>query len=63
MPVYNSVFDCIKANFRNGGIIRFYRGMPAKLARVIPDAAILFVVYEQFKQYFENIQYIDKNKK
>ena len=60
MTVYNNVFDCIKQNYRSGGIVRFYRGMTAKLVRVVPDAAILFVVYEQFKSSFENIQYTSK---
>ena len=57
MPVYNGVMDCIRRNYREHGMIRFYRGMTAKLARVMPDAAILFLVYEYLKDYFENINY------
>ena len=55
MPVYNGLMDCLRQNYRQHGMKRFYRGMTAKLARVIPDAAILFFVYEHLKNYFEDL--------
>eukprot|EP00484_Ammonia_sp_Unknown_P000232 CAMPEP_0197023128 /NCGR_PEP_ID=MMETSP1384-20130603/3919_1 /TAXON_ID=29189 /ORGANISM="Ammonia sp." /LENGTH=303 /DNA_ID=CAMNT_0042451303 /DNA_START=53 /DNA_END=964 /DNA_ORIENTATION=- len=57
MPMYNGVLQCIVVNFRQGGIARFYHGLSAKLARVVPDAAILFVAYEGLKDFFEDVYY------
>eukprot|EP01084_Bolivina_argentea_P282603 483773_1 len=58
-PMYNNVFECIKVNYKQGGIKRFYFGLSAKLARVIPDAAILFLAYESLKDFFEDV-YVKK---
>lgn len=57
MPMYDGVLQCIKVNLREGGIIRFYHGLSAKLARVVPDAAILFVAYEGLKDFFDDIYF------
>eukprot|EP01083_Nonionella_stella_P022706 62766_1 len=55
MSIYNGVLDCIYTNYKQGGIKRFYCGLSAKLVRVIPDAAILFLAYESLKDFFEDI--------
>ena len=57
MPKYSSVWECIQSNIKRKGIGRFYRGLSAKLVRVIPDAAILFLSYEMLKDYFEDVHY------
>lgn len=49
MPTYSSLSQCLIINFREGGIRRFYQGLSAKLVRVVPDAAILFIAYENLK--------------
>lgn len=54
MPRYKGVMDCIISTLKRKGITRFYRGLTAKLVRVVPDAAILFVAYESLKDYFED---------
>mmetsp|Transcript_23476 Transcript_23476/g.20569 ORF Transcript_23476/g.20569 Transcript_23476/m.20569 type:complete len:297 (-) Transcript_23476:183-1073(-) len=57
MPMYDGVIQCIKINFQQGGMRRFYHGLSAKLARVIPDAAILFLAYESLKDFFDDIYF------
>ena len=57
MPMYDGVIQCIKINFNQGGIRRFYHGLSAKLARVVPDAAILFLAYESLKDFFDDIYF------
>jgi len=52
MPHFTGIMDCILTTLQTSGIFRFYSGLSAKLVRVIPDAAILFVAYETVKDYF-----------
>ena len=59
MKVYNGVWDCIRVNYKEGGVRRFYYGLSAKLLRIVPDSAILFLTYETLKDFFEDI-YIQK---
>ena len=61
LPQYNGLLHCIQDTRKKYGLIRFYSGMTAKLVRVVPDAAILFVTYEFFKDRFQNI-YIQDGK-
>ena len=51
MVRYGGLFQCITVNYRQGGVKRFYHGLSAKMVRVIPDAAILFVSYEFIKDF------------
>ena len=39
--------------WRENGIIGFYAGIKPDLIRLIPSNAILFIVYESLKKYFE----------
>jgi len=54
MPKYKGVIDCVVTTLKKKGILRFYRGLSAKLVRVVPDAAILFLAYESLKDYFDD---------
>ena len=57
LPQYNGVFHCISDTWKHHGIVRFYSGITAKLVRVVPDAAILFLAYEYMKDRFEHIYF------
>mmetsp|Transcript_59620 Transcript_59620/g.98396 ORF Transcript_59620/g.98396 Transcript_59620/m.98396 type:complete len:296 (+) Transcript_59620:38-925(+) len=57
MPMYNGLLQCVAVNWRQGGLTRFYYGLSAKLVRVVPDAAILFLAYETLKDLFEDIYF------
>jgi len=46
MVRYDGLFQCITSNYEQGGIRRFFHGLSAKMVRVVPDAAILFVSFE-----------------
>ena len=59
MVKYDGLLHCIKYNYKEGGIKRFYFGLNAKLLRIIPDSAILFLAYETLKDFFHDI-YISK---
>ena len=49
MKQFSGVMECITLTYKEGGLLRFYSGITAKLVRVIPDAAILFLTYESLK--------------
>ena len=58
MVRYDGLFQCIAHNYRQGGVQRFYHGLTAKMVRVIPDAAILFVSFEFIKDLIERSSYL-----
>jgi len=51
MVRYDGLFQCISSNYRAGGVRRFYHGLSAKMVRVVPDAAILFVSWEFINEW------------
>ena len=55
MKVYNGLLDCLRSNYAEGGIARFYYGISAKIIRVVPDAAILFLAYESLKDLLHDV--------
>ena len=55
MKVYNGLLDCVKSNLKEGGVARFYYGISAKIIRVVPDAAILFLAYESLKDLLHDV--------
>ena len=55
MKVYKGLLDCIKTNYKEGGVARFYYGLSAKIIRVVPDAAILFLAYESLKDMLHDV--------
>ena len=55
MKVYDGLLDCVKTNLREGGLRRFYFGISAKIVRVVPDAAILFLAYESLKNMLHGV--------
>jgi len=52
LPKFKGVVDCLIYAYHRG-LVRFYHGLSAKLVRVMPDAAILFLTYEYLKNYFQ----------
>jgi solute carrier family 25 protein 33/36 len=48
---YKGVFSGMALIYRNEGIRGLYGGMSAHLLRVVPNAAIMFVTYEQILKF------------
>ncbi len=51
---YNGTIDCIKNVIKNEGIMSFYKGLGARLMRVIPGQGIIFASYEKISFFLEN---------
>ena len=58
MVRYDGLLQCIAFNYRQGGVRRFYYGLTAKMVRVIPDAAILFVSFEFIRDFMNRNSYL-----
>ena len=48
-----SIFKLIKTTIRNEGMRALFAGFFANLARIVPNYAIIFVLYESMSNYFE----------
>ena len=55
LPVFNGIWHCCRYAYAQHGFLRFYHGLSAKLVRVVPDAAILFLAYESIKSYMAKL--------
>jgi solute carrier family 25 (mitochondrial citrate transporter), member 1 len=51
---YNGTIDCIKKVIKNEGLLSLYKGLDARLMRVIPGQGIIFASYERISNFLEN---------
>jgi len=52
---YKSTLDCVTQMLQKEGIISFYRGVGARLGRVVPGQGIIFMTYETIAQSLEQL--------
>ena len=56
---YKSTMDCIKKVYQKEGFMAFYKGVGARLLRVVPGQGIVFASYEHISNNLEKV--FDKN--
>ena len=54
---YHSTLDCFKTVLSQEGPMAFYKGIGARLIRVIPGQAIVFASYEKISTFLEKMFY------
>ena len=47
---YTSTFNCLATTLREDGFLALYRGLGARLCRVVPGQGIIFASYETISQ-------------
>jgi solute carrier family 25 citrate transporter 1 len=51
---YNGMFDCFRKVLRHEGPTAFYRGVTARLGRVVPGQGIIFMSYDTISNFYED---------
>jgi len=59
---YTSTIDCFKKMGRQEGISSFYRGVLARMGRVVPGQGILFMTADQISQQLEKLMEKEQTK-
>lgn len=49
---HESILETARGVFKEGGVLRFYRGMAPELIGMIPKSSAMFASYEMAKNYF-----------
>jgi solute carrier family 25 citrate transporter 1 len=51
---YKDSIDCVKQILKSDGMAGFYKGVTARMARVVPGQGIIFMSFESIQEFVEN---------